>query len=71
MNTGQEVSAPASLAQRWLAHLVVAVAAAAVLVLVGLAGLKSIALVGVGLAGLAITAAGLHLYAHKGYISGG
>ncbi|MFF4278173.1 diacylglycerol/lipid kinase family protein [Streptomyces kronopolitis] len=44
---------------RWTARLALTAAAAAVLVLLGFAGLRSIALVGLGAAGLAVAAVGL------------
>src|SRR5512142_3378757 len=60
-------SGRATLAQRWLARLALVAAAAAVLVL--FAGIRSIALVGVGIAGLAVTAAGLWwLVTHRGLL---
>ncbi|MFF4695168.1 diacylglycerol/lipid kinase family protein [Streptomyces chattanoogensis] len=55
--------------RRWAARLALAAGTAAVLVLLVFAGLRSIALVGVGLAGLAATAAGLWwVLAHTGAI---
>ncbi|MGY5138728.1 diacylglycerol kinase, partial [Streptomyces nigrescens] len=45
--------------RRWAARLALAAGTAALLVLLVFAGLRSIVLVGVGLAGLAATAAGL------------
>ena len=52
-----EAPAGATVSQRWLARLALAAAAAAVLVLPSVAGTRSLWLVGVGLAGLALTAA--------------
>jgi diacylglycerol kinase family enzyme len=52
-------SAPATLAQRWLARLTLAAVAAAVLVLLVVAGASSLALVAVGAGGLVLSAAGL------------
>lgn len=45
--------------RRWAARLALAAGTAALLVLLVFAGIRSIALVGVGVAGLAATAAGL------------
>ncbi|MFE1175429.1 diacylglycerol/lipid kinase family protein [Streptomyces sp. NPDC058773] len=57
--------------RRWAARLALVAGVAAVLVLLVFAGLRSIALVGVGLAGLAATAAGLWwVLAHTGVIRG-
>ncbi len=52
-----EAPAGATVSQRWLARLALAAAAAAVLVLPSVTGTRSLWLVGVGLAGLALTAA--------------
>ncbi|MFG2097585.1 diacylglycerol/lipid kinase family protein [Streptomyces sp. NPDC048612] len=55
--------------RRWAARLALAAGAAALLVLLVFAGLRSVALVGVGLAGLVLTAAGLWwVLAHTGVI---
>jgi diacylglycerol kinase family enzyme len=52
-------SAPATLAQRWLARLTLAAVTAAALVLLVVAGARSLALVAVGAGGLVLSAAGL------------
>jgi len=48
-----------TVAQRWLARLALAAAVAAVLLMLGVAGAKSLAVVAVGVAGLGLTAAGV------------
>jgi diacylglycerol kinase family enzyme len=48
-----------TVAQRWLARLALAAAAAAVLLMLGVAGAKSLGVVAVGVAGLGLTAAGV------------
>lgn len=54
---------------RWTARLSVAAAAAALLVLLVFAGLRSIALVGLGLAGMVVTAAGVWwVLSHRGLV---
>src|SRR5215218_2179687 len=70
--TDQETPGTATVAQRWLARLALVAAAAAVLVAPVVAGLRqSIALVLVGLAGLALTLAGVWwALAHKGLVRG-
>jgi diacylglycerol kinase family enzyme len=70
--TEQETSGTATLAQRWLARLALVAAAAAVLVAPVVAGLRqSIALVLVGLAGLALTLAGVWwALTNKGLVRG-
>jgi diacylglycerol kinase family enzyme len=52
-------STRATVAQRWLARLALAAAAAAVLLMLGVAGVNSLAVVAVGVAGLGLTAAGV------------
>jgi diacylglycerol kinase family enzyme len=56
-STGTPAPRGATVSQRWLARLALAAAAAAVLVPPGAAGTRSLWLVGVGLAGLTLTAA--------------
>jgi len=66
-STGTPAPAGATVSQRWLARLALAAAAAAVLVLVGVAGTRSLWLVGVGLASLALTAAACWwMLSHRG-----
>ena len=70
VTTGQQAPGRATLAQRWLARLSLVAAAAAVLVpLAGIGFRASVALVLVGVAGLALTAAGIWwALTHKGLV---
>jgi diacylglycerol kinase family enzyme len=70
--TGQEVPGRATLAQRWLARLGLAAAAAAVLVPLLAAGFRqSVALVLVGLVGMGLAAAGVWwALTHRGLVRG-
>ena len=72
VTTEQEAPGRATVAQRWLARLALVAAAAAVLVpLAGIGFRQSVALVLVGMAGLALTAAGMWwALTHKGLVRG-
>jgi diacylglycerol kinase family enzyme len=70
VTTEQEAPGRATIAQRWLARLALVAAAAAVLVPLAAIGFRaSVALVLVGMAGLALTAAGVWwALTHKGFV---
>jgi diacylglycerol kinase family enzyme len=70
VTTEQEVAGRATVAQRWLARLALVAAAAAVLVPLAAIGFRaSVAVVLVGMAGLALTAAGIWwALTHKGLV---
>jgi len=72
VTTEQEAPGRATVAQRWLARLALVAAAAAVLVpLAGIGFRQSVALVLVGMVGLALTAAGMWwALTHKGLVRG-
>ena len=72
VTTEQEAPGRATVAQRWLARLALAAAAAAVLVPLLVAGFRqSVALVLVGMAGLGLTAAGVWwALTHQGLLRG-
>ncbi|HEX7268433.1 MAG TPA: hypothetical protein VF256_13520, partial [Streptosporangiaceae bacterium] len=72
VTTEQETPGRATVAQRWLARLALVAAAAAVVVpLAGIGFRASVALVLVGMAGLALTAAGIWwALTHKGLVRG-